>query len=673
MKKQKEHATDEIIIRSLSDAQAVRTRPGMYVGGVENPDLIFREVIDGSFDESYATGCDSILISTNFNNYYFVADNGRGIPCTMSLDDPTKTQAFLAMSKLHAGSKFETTGVRAGMHGCGESAANFLSSQFVLFSKITADNFDKSIPAVANLWNSCGPRSKKDLFYVIAFTEGNLVYEGALRKSDAEEFFFKKEFPKGYMELPSGYSTMVMFRPDPTIFVSTKASLPIQNIQNFLLIQEKFYGRKIKVNIDGTEMTSSTFKPYKFEFIKTIIPADTTLNDQVSVYVTFELDQTLSGKTENGSVNGLTVNQGIHITWLETLFDEALKSEYGIKHRFTCNGLKMYVILLAGEVLYDSQTKTRLKSISKVKISDLSEIKKEFIKVFKKNSEEVNAYVEKLNFLADSMKTLSASEKAQKMMDNASGTGYYKSKSGLVEGFSDATLRNRWDCELYLCEGLSPCGALKAGRRPYNGLGLKEAILPLRGKILNVSEVDINKALDNKEISTIFTILGVGIQENNVTSGCKTYEEAYQALQANARYGKICIACDADSDGSQICSLILYLFSKYARFLIDLGCVYVSLSPLFEQDGKYWYPGDQLDATTGLPVGLNPAKSFRRWKGLGSIPKELIYDSFFNPATRRLIQVTPDGIDYAMSLIDDINVRKNLLVEAGILTNPYNL
>lgn len=152
------------------------------------------------------------------------------------------------------------------------------------------------------------------------------------------------------------------------------------------------------------------------------------------------------------------------------------------------------------------------------------------------------------------------------------------------------------------------------------GQGLKEAILPLKGKILNVSDVDIDRALDNKEISTIFTLLGVGIQEKNVTSGCKTYEEAYAALQSSARYGKICLATDADSDGSQICSLILYLFSKYARFLIDLGCVYVSLSPLFEQGGKYWYPNDPIDTSTGLPIGLNPSKSFRRWKGLINSP-----------------------------------------------------
>lgn len=100
--------------------------------------------------------------------------------------------------------------------------------------------------------------------------------------------------------------------------------------------------------------------------------------------------------------------------------------------------------------------------------------------------------------------------------------------------------------------------------------------------------------------------------------------------------------------------------------------MFVSLSPLFEQNGKYFYPNDPIDPNTGFPVGLIENKSFRRWKGLGSIPKELIYDSFFNPATRRLVQVTSEGLNYAMSLTENIEERKKLLYNAGILTNPYN-
>ena len=126
------------------------------------------------------------------------------------------------------------------------------------------------------------------------------------------------------------------------------------------------------------------------------------------------------------------------------------------------------------------------------------------------------------------------------------------------------------------------------------------------------------------------------------------------------------------SDGQQITMLLLYLFSKYAKFLIEHGMIYISVSPLFEQGGKFYYPGDPVDSN-GVPIGIDISKKFRRFKGLGSIPKEMIYDVFFNPATRRLIQVTPEGIEYAMSLTEDIRVRKNLLVESGILSNPFKL
>jgi len=106
--------------------------------------------------------------------------------------------------------------------------------------------------------------------------------------------------------------------------------------------------------------------------------------------------------------------------------------------------------------------------------------------------------------------------------------------------------------------------------------------------------------------------------------------------------------------------------------LIDHGLVYISVSPLFEQDGKFYYPGDPSDSN-GIPLGINTNKSFRRFKGLGSIPKTMIYDVFFNPLTRKQVQVTPEGIDYAMSLTEDINVRKKLLIDAGILSNPFKL
>ena len=131
------------------------------------------------------------------------------------------------------------------------------------------------------------------------------------------------------------------------------------------------------------------------------------------------------------------------------------------------------------------------------------------------------------------------------MIDSSTGTSFYKNRSNLVDGFSDATCSDRTKCSLYLTEGLSPCGSLKSGRRATNGY-LTEACMPLKGKILNVSDVDIEKALENKEISTIFSVIGVGIQEKNVTTGSKSWEEAHERLEKYSRYSKIVISTDAD-------------------------------------------------------------------------------------------------------------------------------
>lgn len=214
---------------------------------------------------------------------------------------------------------------------------------------------------------------------------------------------------------------------------------------------------------------------------------------------------------------------------------------------------------------------------------------------------------------------------------------------------------------------LSPAGSLKSGRHNTQF----HAVLPLRGKILSVLDKTVDQALDNKEIHTIFKVIGLGMDVNNVTKDAKSFEEAYELIKKYSRFGKIILAVDADADGSQIAKLILYLFGKFGKFLIDFGMIYQIMSPIFEQGNKKFYPGDPLQPGTTFPIGLDPTKPFFRYKGLGALSKEQIYDIFYNPVTRKLIQVTPEGFDYSMKLTEDIEERKKLLFDAGIITNPY--
>ena len=650
-------------IRVLGFPEAIRTRPGMYLGDVSDTTQLLVEVIGNIQDEvSACSTCNSAIIDQNWNGYQLCQDSGRGMPIFMSVDKPNQTAMEVALTNIHAGSKFgSTSDVRVGMNGCGLKACVACSERFIMMSKVTQDNYNKSLPIVEEVWNSYGPRSKKDIYYALFFEKGYKVYEGVDKLDNLEKLIFSSENPQ-YEPLPRGFNTIVLFRGDPEIFENTSSKLPLRSLQYFLLIQEKLYKRKIEL-IVNRERLNGIFKPFKFEIFKTIIPADTSKNKYVTVYTTFETDPELGQKQEFGSVMGLDA-EGIHINYIEKCYEDALKNEFKIKHKYLTNGLKLCVIVICEDVVFNSQNKERLKSISKVKQSDFGDITKEFQKIFRNNPEYWQEHVARLNYLADSMKSLSASEKAQKMIDDAQGRNMFKSRVELIEGFSDATGKNRWDCELFLCEGLSPAGSLKSGRHNTQF----HAVLPLRGKILSVLDKTVDQALDNKEIHTIFKVIGLGMDVNNVTKDAKSFEEAYELIKKYSRYGKIVIAVDADPDGEQIKKLILYLFG---RFLIDFGMVYQIMSPIFEQGDKKFYPGDPLQDNGIFPIGLDPSKPFFRRKGLGAFNSEDIYDIFYNPATRKLIQVTPDGFDYSMKLTEDIEERKKLLFDAGIITNPY--
>ena len=491
--KEKEFSEEEI--RFLPPRDAVRLRPSMYLGSTERSDVMIREIIDNSCDEISEGFGTSILISSNFNGFCFVADDARGLPITMSKDKPGITQAELSISELHSGSKFEAGEniARVGLNGVGSACVCFTSKTYILMSKITEFNYDRSIPPVKDIWENAGPRSKRDLFYIVVFEEGIKVYEGAGKLKDLEKKIFKGI--KNYVSIPEGQSTIVLFKPDPKIWDDCTPEIPMTNLQYFLLIQEKFFKRKVNVIVDGVNLRS-TFNPYKFEFTKTIIPKDTSANKQVGLYITFEVDPSLGNAQVYGSVNGLDCNQGTHINLGKNLYKEALKTYFGMKHDYLLNGLKMVIIVLANEVQYNSQTKENLKQITKVKPDDFVDVLKDIQKIFKKNEDYWEPHVEKLNLLAESLKSISAMDKAQKIIDDSSGRGIYKAKGDMIEGFADATAGagDRWSCEAFLVEGLSPGGSLKGARKSTK----YTAVIPVRGKIKNVKDSTADQAMDNK-------------------------------------------------------------------------------------------------------------------------------------------------------------------------------
>lgn len=661
---------NEEVIRVLDFPENVRAKWGMYI---DSANSCLREVLDNATDESFVwKGCNNIMIDTDFNGYNLVADNGRGIPISMSLDRPQQTQADVSISVLHSGSKFTSVGTATvGTHGVGSACANALADQYILMSKITPDNYNRSIPAVQNLWETSGPRSRKNLYYYVEYRKGYKYHEGAYPLGVIEKNVFSN-CPKGFRSIPVGYSTIILFKPDPDIWGKVKTELPIQNIRNFLLIQEKFYKRSVTVIANGEVLQSSGFTPYQFEILREIIPADNSANPSVKVYITFDIDKaTLGPKNLDASMNGLKCGSGIHLQYAESCFEQALRNEYKIKHRMLTPGLRMFALFLADDVQYSGQTKERCKSITKVKITDFVDLVKDFQKIFRTNQDYWGPHVDVLNKLAESFKNLTASEKAEKLQVGTGASASFKLRNELGSKLVDATAgpSERWQTELFLCEGLSASGSLIKGRKSSK----YHAVMPLRGRVLNVDGLDVDKVLENKEFYTIFKSIGLGLDINNVASDALDPEEAYARIQKFSRYGKIIISTDADPDGDIILNGLCYAFSKFSRFLIDFGMVYKIISPFWYQNGKYYYPDDPVGPDGVFPIGLNPNKPFKRYKGLGSLNPNEVYDAFYNPATRRLIRVTPDNIDYAQALVEQIQVRKNLLVQGGIITNPYNL
>ena len=635
----------------------------------EGANNALKEIVENSIDVIYENpDATTLLVDTeNFNGYNAVFDNSWGIPIRMS-EVPGVTMARLSISELNAGSKFNGTGqsqgALIGRFGVGSSCTCALSKDYILLSKITNDNYNSSIPAVRELWEKS--KTKKNLYYVVRYIDhGQLDFDGAMTLKQISKLVG--------VDIPEGFSTLVFFKLGEKYVPDPRVSIPYEDLEYFLLIAKEFYNRKVSVIANGKKLTAADLSSkYQFRIRKDIIPEDTSKNKVVNLIVYFDVDSELNKKSYFGCMNGLACT-GTHINFVENAFEGAIRSYYGITHKYTTNWLKLCVIALAENVGFDTQYKQKVKSIGKVKQSDFSDaLIKEFIKIFKKNPEIWDEYANKLNELAASMKALSASEKIQKMIENSQGRSIFKSKADLIPGFSDATGKDRWNCEILLCEGLSPAGSLKSGRPDTS----KYAVCPLRGKIRSVLDDTVEEALENREIKTIFSVIGLGMADNNVTVGAKSDEEAYERIKKYSRYGKIIIAVDSDPDGADIEKLLLYLFGKFGQFLIKFGLLYRVVAPIIQQTINgvtyNYYPDDPIDPNTGLPVGVDPRYEIAYRKGLGSYQSKDLYDIFYGPK-RRLIKITPEGLDYSMKLTEDINERKKLMIEAGVFTNPYNL
>lgn len=612
---------NKIDIQTLSWNQHIRHRPGMYVSNVDNPTVILREVIDNGIDEVLG-GYASKLGFKQVGDFLMVYDNGRGMPINLK-NDPTNpkvkiTSAEIATSRMNSGSKYEKNEVATGMNGVGTKASNALSSTYVLCSKVTKDNYKTSIKKVEEAYNK-----NKDVYYLIEFKEGNKVKEDVLSLED----IFKKYKLKVKLEFKP--STLVFFKPDYTLIQSPNYELPITNLALVKLIVKETTKKEVEYFIEGKEVEYELFKyPLNMAIGKT------------RLLTTLDFDTDLTKGVSKGSVNSLVVNRGLHIREMENALKEGLRVTYNLDDvyvQFVLKGLNLSIILLANEVGFSSQTKENLTQIDGWDKSCREGLIEEVTKFLKKNKAEFEEHIERVKEFTASMNKLKNMDFIKSKVILSSDIR--KSKGGKeISKLRDCSTSNRAEAELYIVEGDSAAGSITSARDSK-----VHGVYPLRGKVLNCQNKSLEQVLENKEIRDLINAIGAGI---------KGYE-----LKEKPRFGKIIVATDADDDGYSIQALVLGVFGEYMPHLIEKGYVYCLVPPLYKQEGKYYYDGEEK--------GLNRNKKFTRYKGLGTMNSEDVEETLIK--NKRLKQVTLDDLEYAKEILGTTSAKYNLMKEAGII------
>ncbi len=596
-------------IQVLEGLEAVRKRPSMYIGDVGQRGLhhLINEVVDNSIDEALAGYCTHITLDINTDGSITITDNGRGIP----VDNHPKynlSALEVVLTKLHAGGKFDkdTYKVSGGLHGVGVSCVNALSTKFI--AEVHRD----------------GKQYKMEFSIGVATTGlqvlGDTDYRG----------------------------TIITFYPDTSIFTQTtefKYEIIAERMRELAFLNPLV---TIEIN-DYRDVDDETGKPRneKFhyeggvsDFVKYLDESREPYSD-TPIYITGEADgvplelamQYNRSYSENvhSYVNNINTHEGgTHVSGFRRALTRSLKS-YAEKNNLLKGkvaisgddfreGLTAVISVKVPEPQFEGQTKTKLgnsevQSIVEVIVYDrLNEYLEQNPKIGK-------TIIEKVVLAAEARE---AARKARQLVQRKS----IMAGEGLPGKLADCSINEPEHCELYLVEGDSAGGSAKMGRnRSF------QAILPLRGKILNVEKSRINKILENKEIRAMITALGTGVD----------YSEDFDL--SKLRYHKLIIMTDADVDGSHIRTLLLTFFYRYMHPLIENGHVYIATPPLYKitfgKNIEYAWDDatrDKILARVKKDTKFKPDVS--RYKGLGEMNPDQLWDTTMNPETRTLQQVT---------------------------------
>ncbi len=608
-------------IQVLEGLEAVRRRPGMYIGGTDSKALhhMVYEVVDNAIDEAMQGRCDTIRITIHEDNSVSVEDNGAGIP--VDIQKQTGMPAVtVVMTKLHAGGKFGGGGykVSGGLHGVGVSAVNALSewmeTKVKRDGKIYRQRFERGVPVTdVEVVGKC---AKDDTGTIQTFLRDDTIFQ----------------------VLEYDYNALVT-RLREMAFLT-------RGVDIILVDERKDPNREIQFYFEGGVKT----------FVRYLNKNRSTIHDPI--YVDQEVDTTYveaaiqytDGYSDSLHAFANTINTpdgGTHLTGLRAAITRQV-NDYARKQGYlkdndpnftgedTRQGLTAIVSVKVVEPQFEGQNKLKLLN-NEVRYHVESAVAEAMGRWMEENPRDAKQIIEKCR---TSYRAREAARKARDLVIRKSAL-----ESLTLPGkLADCSSRNPAECELYIVEGDSAGGTAKQGRdRRF------QAILPLRGKILNIEKTSLDKALANKEVQALITALGTNIGDNFSLDGL--------------RYNRIILMTDADVDGAHIRTLLLTLFFRYMEPLVDEGHLYIAQPPLYRvtvtrsengrnrRSSEYVYNEKALEELRS-EVGADNVRIDQRYKGLGEMNDEQLWETTMNPENRTVLQVSIDDATEADRTFD---------------------
>lgn len=648
-------------IQVLEGLEAVRKRPSMYIGdvGVRGLHHLVYEVVDNSIDEAMAGYCDHIEVTINEDNSIRVQDNGRGIPTGMHPKEH-RSALEVVLTVLHAGGKFskDSYKVSGGLHGVGVSCVNALSDLLIAEvhreGKIFQQKYSKGKPITpVEVIGECQDTGTTITFHPDPeiFTVTTIYDYDTLAKRMRELAFLNKGIKITLTDnrtLIDEYVTDANGNYSPTgkqihkhdVFYSQEG---LKEFIKYLdASQEKLIPEPICVTSDK------------------IIPIDIALQ-----YNTGYKETILSYVNNIHTIEGGTHLQGFKMGLSRSLRNYADKNKMLEKLKVELSqedfreGLTAIVSVKVAEPQFEGQTKTKLgnSEVTSVVSQATAAAMDQYLE---ENPKFAKIIIEKV-ILAATART--AARKAREMVQRKT----VMSGAGMPGKLADCSERNPEECELFLVEGDSAGGTAKQGRDRRI-----QAILPLRGKILNVEKAAEDRAFDSEEIRNIYTALGVTVAQED-ENGEKRMD------LSKLRYHKVIIMTDADVDGSHIATLILTFFFRYMFDLIRNGYVYLATPPLYlvkkgKEEIYCWTDAQRAEATQKLGKGSDKGVTVQRYKGLGEMSEHQLWDTTMDPSKRRLRKITIDNAaeaerTFSMLMGDDVPPRRQFIEENAHYAN----